>query len=209
MSAAFLVTGRASAAPSIAWFGARQCDDRGTGSLGHRLIRKLRQPVLQACSRALPARRAPLRAWAIFAALCACAVVVRAEETEVAAMARARAECAAAAARVQTINVGTGVYTEQARVAQPLEIQIPIGTDSADYRNCLEARGLAVDMGNDRYLQAIEACRGERRERVGLRIATRPGTIGGGDDGLADCVRRRMGGIEVEVEAIGEGASPP
>jgi len=122
--------------------------------------------------------------------------------------AEGRADCAAAARRTQTINVGAGVYTEQARVSQPLEIRVPAGTDSAEYSHCLDVRGLAADVSKDRYLEAIEACRGERRERVGYRISERPGTIGG-DDGLEDCVRRRMGGIEVEVEAIGEEASLP
>jgi hypothetical protein len=121
--------------------------------------------------------------------------------------AEARAECAAAAARTQRINLGVGVYTEQARVSQPLEIEIPAGSDTADYRNCLEMRGLATDVGQDRYLQAIEACRGERRERVGYRISARPGVIGG-DDGLEDCIRRRMGGIQVDIEAIGEEVGP-
>jgi len=142
--------------------------------------------------------------WSLLAVLGVCAGA-RGEDADPAAVARARSECAAAAARVQTINVGTGVYTEHARVMQPLEIRVPSGSDSGDFRNCLEARGIAVDVAEDRYLQAIEACRGERRERVGLRIANRPGVIGG-DDGLAACVSRRMGGIEVEVEAIGEDA---
>jgi hypothetical protein len=114
-------------------------------------------------------------------------------------------ECARAAERSQTINVGTGIYTEQARVAAPIEIRIPGGTDPADYSNCLDTRGLVSDVNKDRYLQALEACRGERRERVGYRIAASPGRIGG-DDGVADCVRQRMGGIDVEVEAIGPDA---
>ncbi|HAZ61283.1 MAG TPA: hypothetical protein DCY89_06910 [Gammaproteobacteria bacterium] len=137
------------------------------------------------------------------------APAVRADGPDADAVRRARAECAAAAARVQTINVGTGVHTEQARVQAPLEIRIPVGKDLGDFRSCLEARGIAVDVGEDRYLQAIEACRGERRERIGYRIAAaRPGTIGG-DDGFAACVQRRMGGIEVEVEAIGEEGARP
>ncbi|HAZ61415.1 MAG TPA: hypothetical protein DCY89_07580 [Gammaproteobacteria bacterium] len=141
----------------------------------------------------------------LLALLVCTAPAVRAEgEPDADAVRRARAECAAAATRVQTINVGTGVYTEQARVQQPLEIRIPAGKDVGDFRSCLEARGIAVDVGEDRYLQAIEACRDERRERIGYRIAAaRPGTIGG-DDGFAACVQRRVGGIEVEIEAIGE-----
>jgi hypothetical protein len=128
---------------------------------------------------------------------------VSAGATDAEAARRARAECAAAATRSHTVNVGTGVQTEHARVLQPLEIRIPLGIDPANFRNCLEARGLMVDVREDRFLQAIEACRGERRERVGLRIADRPGTIGG-DDSFQECLSRRMGGIEVEIEAIGE-----
>ncbi|MEQ8661587.1 MAG: hypothetical protein RLW62_12280 [Gammaproteobacteria bacterium] len=116
-----------------------------------------------------------------------------------AATAAAVARCAPALERRQRINVGAGVYTEQAVVSVPLEIAVPLASDGQRYADCLVREGIDGGAQMEAYVERAAHCRraaADSRLRIaragdGVRVGARH------DD--ADYRRCLEGGISVEV----------
>lgn len=111
----------------------------------------------------------------------------------------ADAECTDLLIRMQRINVGAGVYTEQAVAAAPIEIDIPIAIDTQRYGECLERAGLDRSDAVAAWVERSAQCRREQASPVRLGPAGHAPRIGGVTD--EESYRACLDGtVEVEVE---------
>lgn len=108
-------------------------------------------------------------------------------------------DCADVLVHQHRINVGSGVYTEQAVAAAPLEIDIPIALDGERYGACLERQGRGDAGAVTAWVERAAACRRDRAPRVRIGApGSAPRIAGGADD---ERYRACLDGApEVEVE---------
>ncbi|MEX2482184.1 MAG: hypothetical protein WD928_15105, partial [Gammaproteobacteria bacterium] len=108
-------------------------------------------------------------------------------------------DCADVLVHEHRINVGSGVYTEQAVAAAPLEIAIPIALDGERYGGCLEREGRDDSAAVTAWVERSAACRRDRAPQVRIGApGSAPRIAGGADD---ERYRACLDGApEVEVE---------
>lgn len=113
----------------------------------------------------------------------------------------ADAECTDLLIRMQRINVGAGVYTEQAVAAAPIEIDIPIAIDTRRYGECLERAGLDRSDAVAAWVERSAQCRREQASPVHLGPAGQAPRIGGvtDEESYRTCLDST---VEVEVELL-------
>jgi len=108
-------------------------------------------------------------------------------------------ECTDLLVRMQRINVGAGVYTEQAVAAAPIEIDIPIAIDTQRYGECLERAGLDRSDAVAAWVERSAQCRRKQASPVRIGPATNAPRIGGAHD--EDSYRACLDStFDVEVE---------
>lgn len=110
-------------------------------------------------------------------------------------------DCADALVLRHRINVGSGVYTEQAVAAAPLEIDIPIALDGGRYGACLQRQGRDESGAVTAWVEQAAACRREREPQVHIGApGSAPRIAGGADDERYRACLDGAPAVEIEVE---------